>query len=264
MGNGPVTKIFWSIMLGMVTVKFYSWYRPFVADSDDTLAETINWVCLLVFVGTLASYMEALDGALGLFLILTNVACFVIITILVYSDINRERAALTFAYTQAKLHAKRLSKSASFLSPRSGKTQCAPSEAKGVDDLVGDEPVVDLADEPDDDAYAREHVDAAAALRVEASPSMPFAPPPPAHYAPPPPSHYAPLLPGHYAPPPPGHYAPLLLDFNYWLTYFNKDENFDLVQPIEAASLTGPARAAYNAMKEERRADAKNLKRRRL
>ena len=65
MGNGPLTPIFWSIALGMITVKCYSWYRPFVEDSDDTLAEVISWVCLLVFVGTLAACVEALDGALG-------------------------------------------------------------------------------------------------------------------------------------------------------------------------------------------------------
>ena len=75
MGNGPLTPIFWSIALGMITVKCYSWYRPFVEDSDDTLAEVISWVCLLVFVGTLAACVEALDGALGLFLIITNVIC---------------------------------------------------------------------------------------------------------------------------------------------------------------------------------------------
>ena len=44
MGNGAVIKLFWSITLGLLTVKYYSYYQPFTAQSDDTLAETINWV----------------------------------------------------------------------------------------------------------------------------------------------------------------------------------------------------------------------------
>lgn len=108
MGNGAVIKLFWSITLGLLTVKYYSYYAPFTNNSDDTLAETINWVLVLVFLGTLAAYMEALDGALGAFLIGINVVCFGIIVVLCYSDINREKAAVKYLYGELKTSASRL------------------------------------------------------------------------------------------------------------------------------------------------------------
>ena len=133
----------------MLSVKFYSYYRPFVADSDDMLAEVINWVCLLVFVGTLAAYMEALEGALGLFPVLVNVFCFGLIVWLIYRDINREHATLNFAYAQAR-QVSRLS----FTRPSShgakGDADRAEADARPETEVE----VVGETLEPEDDARA--------------------------------------------------------------------------------------------------------------
>ena len=37
-------KIFYSIFLALFVIKVYSYCEPFIADSDDVLAETINWI----------------------------------------------------------------------------------------------------------------------------------------------------------------------------------------------------------------------------
>ena len=62
-------------------------------------------VLVLVFLGTLAAYMEAMDDALGFFLVMINVVCFVMIAVLCYSDINSEKAAIKFLYNELETQA---------------------------------------------------------------------------------------------------------------------------------------------------------------
>ena len=100
------------------------------------LAEVINWVCLLVFLGTLAAYMEALDGALGAFLIAINVTCFAMIVTLIYKDINREKAAIKFAMQQARAQMKRL--------------KSTPGGFPGNTTVADEKPAKDDGDDADD------------------------------------------------------------------------------------------------------------------
>ena len=56
----------------------------------------------LVFLGTLAAAFETFEHGLGSALVALNVFCVVVIVILIYVDISRERQALKFAYSEGK------------------------------------------------------------------------------------------------------------------------------------------------------------------
>ena len=56
----------------------------------------------LVFLGTLAAAFETFEHGLGSALVALNVFCVVVIVVLVYVDISRERQALKFAYSEGK------------------------------------------------------------------------------------------------------------------------------------------------------------------
>ncbi|KAH8073443.1 serine-type peptidase [Aureococcus anophagefferens] len=82
----------------------------FISDSDDTLAETINYVVVFMFLGALSAFLQAFDSQLDYFFIAINLMCVVIILALCYSDINREKAALKFALGEARELHKSLSR----------------------------------------------------------------------------------------------------------------------------------------------------------
>ena len=108
--DGPISKLYFSIFLGLLTVKMYAYFSPFISDSDDTLAETINYVVVFMFLGALSAFLQAFDSQLDYFFIGINLMCVVIILALCYSDINREKAALKFALGEARELHKSLSR----------------------------------------------------------------------------------------------------------------------------------------------------------
>ncbi|KAH8066112.1 serine-type peptidase [Aureococcus anophagefferens] len=108
--DGPISKLYFSIFLGLLTVKMYAYFSPFISDSDDTLAETINYVVVFMFLGALSAFLQAFDSQLDYFFIAINLMCVVIILALCYSDINREKAALKFALGEARELHKSLSR----------------------------------------------------------------------------------------------------------------------------------------------------------
>ena len=97
-----MAKILYSIMLSLFTVKVYSYFNPFISDSDDTLAEVINWVIVFVLIGSLVASMEAFDTTLGPMMVGINLICVIIIFWLVVVDIHREKVAISFAFGEAE------------------------------------------------------------------------------------------------------------------------------------------------------------------
>ena len=162
-------KLFYSIFLALFVVKAYAHWEPFVEDSDDVLAEVINWVSVFVFLGTLAASFAVFEHGLGAFLVSINVLCLVIVVALVYEDINRERAALKFAMNEGLEMVHKLKSESSLLagSPR------ARDGGDDAADAVAERPrprnvVVELCDDAPEDGEPPERaaLEAAVALRA--------------------------------------------------------------------------------------------------
>ena len=136
--DGPLSKLFFLIFLGLMTVKYYAFFAPFTSPSDDTLAEAINWIVVFAVLGALCAYMSGFDDSLDYFFIGINILCLIIIIVLIYSDINREKAALKLALTEARALSKSLSKRASqLLSPKQQadlNKEVAPEDPRDDDD----------------------------------------------------------------------------------------------------------------------------------
>ena len=82
--------------------------------------------------------MSGFDDSLDYFFIGINILCLIIIIVLIYSDINREKAALKLALTEARALSKSLSKRASqLLSPKQQadlNKEVAPEDPRDDDD----------------------------------------------------------------------------------------------------------------------------------
>ena len=143
--DGPISKLYFSIFLGLLTVKMYAYFSPFISDSDDTLAETINYVVVFMFLGALSAFLQAFDSQLDYFFIRINLMCVVIILALCYSDINREKAALKFALGEARALHKSLSRrfSSSKLGPDLGPGDAAAEAPAPAREPAGAAPAFD-------------------------------------------------------------------------------------------------------------------------
>ena len=92
--RGPLSKVFFAIVVALATQKAYSYFEPYASDSDDVLAETLQWVTLLTFLATLACAVGQANPAIAAAMILLQVAGLVVVAWLMIRDVKREKDAL--------------------------------------------------------------------------------------------------------------------------------------------------------------------------
>ena len=92
--RGPLSKVFFAIVVALATQKAYSYFQPYASDSDDVLAETLQWVTLLTFLATLACAVGQANPAIAAAMILLQVAGLVVVAWLMIRDVKREKDAL--------------------------------------------------------------------------------------------------------------------------------------------------------------------------
>jgi hypothetical protein len=99
--DGDVSRLFYCIILSILSLNLYDLFEPFISASDDLLAEALQLITLLNFIATLGFAVGA-GGFLGALMLALQLVAVVASAALIWTDVFRERAALEFLAEEAK------------------------------------------------------------------------------------------------------------------------------------------------------------------
>lgn len=87
-----ILRIVVAILISMATLKLYGYCEPFVDRSDDILAETLQWITCLLMLSMLLTKTNA--DNVQYYMIALQCFAVLVVTVLIFSDIGRERKAI--------------------------------------------------------------------------------------------------------------------------------------------------------------------------
>ena len=95
--HGSKTRIFFAVVVSLASIKLYSTYVPFISDSDDLLAESLQWLVTLNLLCLLMIETAGTDAPVAYASIALQVAALLGSLALVRADLARERRLLNQA-----------------------------------------------------------------------------------------------------------------------------------------------------------------------
>ena len=94
--KGPIGRIAFGLIVSLLTIKMYADCEPFISDSDDMLAEMLQWLVSFNLLGVLLVSIGVHQGSIGTISIAIQILSLIASGRLFYNDITRERKALEF------------------------------------------------------------------------------------------------------------------------------------------------------------------------
>ena len=107
--HGSKTRIFFAVVVSLASIKLYSTYVPFISDSDDLLAESLQWLVTLNLLCLLMIETAGTDAPVAYASIALQVAALLGSLALVRADLARERRLLNQAmgeFAEEMIHAR--------------------------------------------------------------------------------------------------------------------------------------------------------------
>ena len=95
--HGSKTRIFFAIVVSLASIKLYATYAPFISDSDDLLAESLQWLVTLNLLCLLMIETADADAPVAYASIALQGVALVGALALVRADLSRERRLLNQA-----------------------------------------------------------------------------------------------------------------------------------------------------------------------